>query len=262
MTIPLIIHQIWWQGHDNLSNIHKKYRKTWISAHRKWRLILWDKLKFEKLLNRIDNNYYRELYNELPFMIQKIDMAKYIILFYYGGVYADIDTICEKPLDSLLNKYKYNLIVSKVKIYDIIDFKLINNGLILCSKNNLFFNYLILEIVKNKKKKFYYTEDYYIINSTGPIAFSKAILNYVNNNNNNVKILEDNYLESSKLSNLNKYKDKGVYVTHIHNSSWTSKNFKRHFKIINFFESNKQLLKIVMITLFISFYIIFINYVY
>ena len=31
-------------------------------------------------------------------MIQKIDFCKYIVLYIYGGLYVDIDTICEKSL--------------------------------------------------------------------------------------------------------------------------------------------------------------------
>uniref|UniRef100_A0A6C0EIC6 Glycosyltransferase n=1 Tax=viral metagenome TaxID=1070528 RepID=A0A6C0EIC6_9ZZZZ len=255
MTIPLIIHQIWWQGENNISKIHNNYRNTWIKKHKKWKLILWDQVKFEILLRSIKNNFYTTLYSKLPYTIQKIDFAKYIILYYYGGIYTDIDTICERPLDSLLEKYKFNLIVSKITVYELINYKLINNGIIIASKKNKFFNYVILEISNNLENKFYYPKDYYIICSTGPICFSKAILNYViDNNNTDIKILEDNYLESCKISDLDHYSKKGSYITHIHNSSWTSPLFKIHFEMVRIIEK-KGVMGIVLIVVLIILFI-------
>ena len=259
MTIPLIIHQIWWQGRDDISDIHNKYRKSWIDKHTGWKIILWDRVKFETLLKSIKNDFYNHLYLKLPYQIQKIDFAKYIILYYYGGIYTDIDTICERSLDSLLKKYRFSLIVSKITVYELINYKLINNGVIISSKKNNFFNYLFLEISKNLDNKFYYPKDYYIICSTGPICFSKAILNYVMDNNIDIKILEDNYLESCKISDLNQYSKKGTYITHIHNSSWTSPLFKIHFNLVRITEK-KELMVVVILIILIVLLIYIINY--
>jgi len=251
MTIPLIIHQIWWQGEHNISSIHNNYRKTWKQNHPKWKIILWDKIRFEKLLKNIDNIFYFYLYQTLPYRIQKIDFAKYIILYIYGGIYTDIDTICEKSLDFIIKKYNYNLIVSKVVVYKFINYNLINNGVIITSKNNVFFNYLFLEIYKNLVKKFYYTKDYYIIVSTGPICFTNAVINYVKDKNTNIKILEDIYFEPCHITDLNRYSIKGKYITHLHNSSWSSSLFKMHFNVIHLYINYKIYIIIILLFFFI-----------
>ena len=36
-------------------------------------------------------------------MVQKIDLAKYIIIYHYGGVYIDMDMDCVKDLTKLIN---------------------------------------------------------------------------------------------------------------------------------------------------------------
>ena len=38
-------------------------------------------------------------YKKLDLMIMKIDFMKYIILYRYGGLYADVDSICLKKID-------------------------------------------------------------------------------------------------------------------------------------------------------------------
>ena len=50
-------------------------------------------------------SYYPNLlpsYKKLDLMIMKIDFMKYIILYHYGGIYADMDTVCLKDIDPLI----------------------------------------------------------------------------------------------------------------------------------------------------------------
>ena len=178
MSIPKIIHQIWWQGKDKLPKRYKDFRKSWLNNHKLWVFKIWDKKTFSKLLLNIGNDNYIEIYKSLPFMIQKIDFAKYIILNHEGGCYVDMDTISEKPLNNLLDKCNSGLILSQLDIYKWINFKLVNNGIIFSIKQHPFFKYLINEIYKNREKKWFHNNDWYIMDSTGPLAFSRAVLNY------------------------------------------------------------------------------------
>ena len=117
MSIPKIIHQIWWQGEEKISKRHTKNRKTWFMNHPEWTLELWDKVRFEKLLKKLNNNLYNRLYHNLPYMIQKIDFCKYVIIYEFGGVYVDMDTKSEKSLNNLLKNNTYGLLLSKLEIY-------------------------------------------------------------------------------------------------------------------------------------------------
>lgn len=225
-----IIHQIWWQGENNIPNKYKTFRKKWIYTHNSWKFILWDKSLFEKLLQKLNNKFYNYIYLNLPYMIQKIDFCKYIIIYLYGGIYIDIDTVPEKKLDDLIYKINKDLILCKLEL-NFLSYKyiLINNGIIMSIKYNNFFNYLFYLIYKNIKSKFYYPKDWYILESTGPIVFTKAMIMYLNNTKtNNYKILNSSYFEScetNKWGNKN-ICTKGLYITHIHDCSWCSYKFK------------------------------------
>ena len=256
MSIPLILHQIWWQGETNIPDKFIEYRKSWFKNHLKWKFILWDKVKFENLLRKLKNQNYNMIYADLPYMIQKIDFCKYIVLKHFGGAYVDMDTISEKPLDQLFKLGQNNIILSKLEIYKFINYKLINNGVILSKPFHNFYDYLIYEIYLNKEKRLYQNKDWYIISSTGPLCFSFAVMKYIESNNTDIIILEPNYLESCNMTDIGDCNNKGKFITHIHNSSWLSPIFKLHFYIIKFIYINRVLVRsISLVCFFIILYI-------
>ena len=45
-----------------------------------------------------------ECYNKLNIIVAKVDLWRYLILYKYGGVYLDMDSSIEKPLDELIQE--------------------------------------------------------------------------------------------------------------------------------------------------------------
>jgi Glycosyltransferase sugar-binding region containing DXD motif len=43
------------------------------------------------------------IYHKLPKAVQKADLFRYAYIYFHGGVYADVDTICEAPLSSYID---------------------------------------------------------------------------------------------------------------------------------------------------------------
>ena len=79
-------------------------------------------------------------------------------------------------------------------------------------------------------------KDYYILKSTGPICFTETLYYYLLDTRDlRLIILDESYFESNTLTELNSYSKKGKYITHLHNSSWTSYLFKIHFTIAKWF---------------------------
>ena len=98
--IPKIIHQIWFQGEDKLPDKHRSYKKTWIKHNPNWKYILWSEKSIRQLIKSKYDKYY-QIYEKLPLLIQKVDMAKYFIVYTYGGIYVDMDMKCLKSLDDI-----------------------------------------------------------------------------------------------------------------------------------------------------------------
>ena len=100
MNIPHIIHQIWFQGYDNIPKHLLEYHNSWVEKHPDYEIIVWDEERMNNLVDEI--GWMSDLYYGYEKMIQKIDIIKYVILYYFGGIYVDIDIMCIKPLDELL----------------------------------------------------------------------------------------------------------------------------------------------------------------
>lgn len=90
--IPKIIHQIWIG-----SQLPEKYIPlilSWQKHHPDWVYILWTDDDIAQL-NLVNQDQYDASTN----YGQKADIARYEILYRFGGVYIDIDFECLRPLD-------------------------------------------------------------------------------------------------------------------------------------------------------------------
>lgn len=90
--VPRIIHQIWLG-----SKVPKKYdrwRKSWIKHNPEFEYILWDEKKILEL-GLINEKQFKEARN----YGLKSDIARYEILYKFGGIYADTDFEALKPVD-------------------------------------------------------------------------------------------------------------------------------------------------------------------
>lgn len=69
--------------------------------HPEWEYQLWtDAANRALIADRY--SWFLPVYDAFPRDIQRVDAAKYFILYTYGGVYADLDCECVKPLDPLM----------------------------------------------------------------------------------------------------------------------------------------------------------------
>jgi mannosyltransferase OCH1-like enzyme len=98
----LTIHQIW-VGSPPPEHL-VSLSATWREQHPAWGYTLWDDEAIESFGLR-----NRELYDRAEELVPadavgqyRADIARYEILYRRGGVYADMDTTCQKPIDPLI----------------------------------------------------------------------------------------------------------------------------------------------------------------
>jgi mannosyltransferase OCH1-like enzyme len=152
--------------------------------HEDYEYLLWEKDDIENLIKRSFPKYL-QFYEMLPSMIQKIDFAKYCIMYAYGGLYVDMDCECLKPIDSLFLKTNKKLFVVSLDVdifeqiasnyYD----TLYNNGWFASSKKNALWKQLIKFVSQQPiERAWYETNIAYIFRTTGPKAFSQIVNNF------------------------------------------------------------------------------------
>lgn len=115
IMIPKIIHNIWLQGYDDLSNTIKLQYSKIKKINPEWEFIIWDNAMIEKLLKKYPSIYdkYKNSasYNSINQNLIKSDIARYIIMKEYGGLYYDIEYTCNNSFNSLFdNKINKNII--------------------------------------------------------------------------------------------------------------------------------------------------------
>ena len=102
MAIPKIIHQVW-EGRTEPSMPARLQilARTWKEKNPDWEYHLWNGEEMDKL---VETHFpeYMSLYKSFPYSVQRWDTIRYMILYLYGGVYADLDSECFRPIDGLL----------------------------------------------------------------------------------------------------------------------------------------------------------------
>jgi hypothetical protein len=99
MNIPRVVHQTW-----RTADVPPEWRPlagTWRRHHPHWEHRLWTDADNQRLVD----DHYPEVaaqYASCSYGIQRADLARYLILHRYGGVYVDLDMECLRPLDLLI----------------------------------------------------------------------------------------------------------------------------------------------------------------
>jgi inositol phosphorylceramide mannosyltransferase catalytic subunit len=101
--IPRTIHQIWGMRDKGEMPLHfQQSEASWKRHHPDWKYMLWGPETVEQLI-REHYPDFSDLYRRYPEWIQRADVARYLILHHHGGIYSDLDIICRRPFDELLD---------------------------------------------------------------------------------------------------------------------------------------------------------------
>lgn len=210
MAIPHIIHTIWYQG---IKAIPPKYNyniNSVIKYNPEYQYILWDNNSIQDALKTLGNHYLSR-YNSLKLLHQKIDYARYALLYLHGGISVDMDAEALKGFDNTPHINDSDFIVSKNSTN-----AFINNATILVSKENP----LIKELLDNIDTdcKFYQGDTSCVMYSTGPRAFDK----FVNKNLDKITVLDNIYFEPCSGRDNNCKLSSDTILNHKHEGSWVN----------------------------------------
>jgi len=184
--IPKILHYVWLDFKDE-HNINPEIPQKYLeninlckTINHNYIVKIW---KGQECFDFVRNYFpeYYEIFINFKYPIIRCDVVRLMILYIYGGIYVDMDRICQKSYDILLNKYsEYDLILSKIPFY-----QNLNNDIIIAKKNDHF----IFNCIQNIKD--FNTSinivDVFIV--AGPIFLTKQYLFYYGKSK--IKIISD-----------------------------------------------------------------------
>ena len=97
--IPRIIHQSW-KNHE-VPPRWAALQQTWIEHHPQWEYRFWTDDDNRRLI-AADYPELLSTYDAYPLDINRAEMARYMAIRRYGGVYVDLDFECLRPVDQLI----------------------------------------------------------------------------------------------------------------------------------------------------------------
>jgi mannosyltransferase OCH1-like enzyme len=104
-SIPKIIHQTAPADETKWHSVWKPCQETWKKHFPDYEYKMWTDEDLDSFIKTKYNWFYPTFVN-YPRNINRIDAARYFILYEYGGIYADMDYECIKNFEHLLPKGK------------------------------------------------------------------------------------------------------------------------------------------------------------
>ena len=98
-AIPQVVHVTW--KSDQIQSVFADYLHSWLRLNTGWTL----RLHTDADNRRLVQERYPQLLDQFDRYgsnIQRADMIRYVILYEFGGIYADLDFECLRPLAPLL----------------------------------------------------------------------------------------------------------------------------------------------------------------
>jgi len=200
-------------NNNNVNDLPTNWSKAFancqkISQEKNWTTILWTD---ESLLAFAKKEYpsFLPVYESYPYNIQRVDAARYFILYHFGGVYLDLDIGCKsnRDLTDLVNTMTH---LNKTAMLPQTQPFGLSNDVMFASKRSPFFKKVMEALPsKNKWQGMPYLTVMY---STGPMLLSLVYNSLSAEQHKDVLILPPELYSDRKTR----------YFKHLRGSTWHS----------------------------------------
>ena len=108
-----ILHQTWKDA--DVPRAFGDWQRSWLRHNPGWEYRFWTDASARRLVAQ-QAAWLLPVYDAWPQAIQRVDTARYVWMLAFGGVYADLDFECLRPLDALLRDQQVVLDLSRRSI--------------------------------------------------------------------------------------------------------------------------------------------------
>jgi mannosyltransferase OCH1-like enzyme len=239
---PRNIYQVWFQGCNNIDQDKFKINmKKWRDLNPEWNYYCVDNSFLENACKKFSEECY-SIYKKLDVMHMKIDLGRYVLIYLYGGMYADMDAFILRPLDfskkvkEIINTYEKNgqhvIGLSSVPLNRLETFFMtwrfhsvaLNNAIMFSSPENpilkQYIEHIINKIKETTSTQHLNTNYLKVQNTTGPMTFNH-FFNEQKDRDNKIIIFEPNVFEPCTMDQQCQI-DENTIALHLFESSWVS----------------------------------------
>jgi len=235
MNFPRNIFQTW--KTENVPEQWKEGQQSVIQKNPNWKYTLLTDSDNDSIVKEYFPDFY-QTFKSFKYPIQKADAVRYCVLYLYGGIYLDLDYICNKSFDDIKLTKEVGLIHSSTTNYSF------TNSFLVSQPKSQFW----LKCIEEMKKPlpFYksLTKHFEIMNSTGP-----GLITLVADKNKNYVEELINIQTNCGICEVNKNLCvvDNKYIKPIKGSSWHSWDSQ----LFNFLLCNKNLIILIILIVLI-----------
>ena len=115
--IPKIIWQTYKDDFNSMSIQAQRCAATWKKQNRGYQYRYFNDQDAADIILKDYGQEWHDIFVNVPIGVVRGDIFRYLMIYKYGGVYSDIDTVCQVPISEWIdgpveNKNKYNAIFS------------------------------------------------------------------------------------------------------------------------------------------------------
>ena len=214
-SIPRITHQIWFQGWDALP---ERFRKNVDALHERnpdYKHMQWDEQSLKAECFKI-SPLVAAKFDAYPHMIQKIDFARCVVLYLFGGVTVDTDMVQLGSIDATPQINTADMIVSGAA-FPMSLLGQTNNALLMAKPRHPVVGELIQRMLLcEKKESDFLTKELFVGWTTGPFVSHTVF----HNHKDTIVFLHNKYFEPCISADLLCSPSKESIMDHRHELSW------------------------------------------
>ena len=243
--IPKIIWQTYEDPYDKLEDSLKELTISWKKINPDWEYRYMSSSERENFIIQNFGKDWLDIYLSCPIKTMQSNIWRYMVAYVYGGLYVDLDTVCNKPIEEWID-INLNLLFS----VDTLDKTYYAQFAFASSKNNE-----VLKFLLDKIKEKFLTSN--LLEDTKKLSSSKLSYSYTgteiwtNSINSFFKLQKKAAEINSTFINL-KTKNHGAYcyakneekffngygMTHFGSGDWSNNSYVAFGKKIEKKESN------------------------
>ena len=100
--IPKIIWQTYKDSYNKLAPYMHESMQTWKDMNPEYDHMYMDDLQAKEFILEHFGQEWLDIFNSVPVGVMRGDLWRYMIIYIYGGIYADLDTHCLEPISTWL----------------------------------------------------------------------------------------------------------------------------------------------------------------
>ena len=161
--------------------------RSWTVHNPSFDVWFWTDSAVRRLLDSDFPPWLVKLYDFYPLAINRADVRKYLVLYTVGGLMADLDMQCLRPLMSLLDwlqSARYGCVLSQEPplhrqfLYSTATQPYVTTAIILCRPRHPFVRFVLSLLPQYADNAYKLDWNENVLNSTGPMFLSEAVRVY------------------------------------------------------------------------------------